>query len=144
MLPSDVFCFLFYPYLPHFSLPLCPASVSCFALLSSLRHNISCRPYDKHSLFSHTHTYTHQAESRGGTQIGSVPPLCLWGMDLSTSIVVCLACTQSCWRGDSAWLLASTWTQILWLACSKECILAIHRKIFYFLTIRSLFSWCVI
>lgn len=76
------------------SSPLQPASALCFSLLSSLRHNISCRRCDAHtlspspSLLSHTYAHkdTHRAPRRGSSRFGLVPPLCFCGMDLSTTM----------------------------------------------------------
>ena len=162
LLPS--FCIeytlLFIPFLtPNFFLIfLTPSSGFSFMLIPSLQsqtqHYLQA-PWHKHAhtlslsppRFSHTlsltyrhvHTKDTTSSEQGWRHIGSVPPLCLCRMDLSSSPVLCLACTLYCWRGCSAWLLASLWTQILWLALSKDCTWTLNTSIF----VKSLF-FCLV
>lgn len=91
-----------------FSFPHRLASALCLSFLSGLRHNITCRPHD-HPLLTHRHICTKEMTSseQGWRHIGSVAPLCLYKMVLSSSPVLCLACTLYCWSRYSAWLLAS-------------------------------------
>lgn len=97
----------------YLALHLCMDLILHFSFFPVLRH-ISCRPCNAYTLYTELRAGWHSEWFS--------PPVCLWGIDSSTSIVL--------WGGGclvSARLLASTWTRILWLACSNARTLALSK-----------------